>query len=278
MIEIGKISELTVADENASGYYLKHDNYDVLIFMPPSLGPGNVKIGDRLSVFIYLDKSGSPLATTHFPSAVVGEYALMNVVETTGFGAFVNWGISKDLLIPDTEQKFPIKKGENHLVRVCLDERTNKIYGTTKLGKYIEMSDFDIEVADEVKLVPFLKDHLGYRVTVNRKFIGMIYHNEIFINDIEIGQTLTGFVKNIRPDGLLDCALQAQGIKNSLDSKDVILNFLKNEGGKSSLCDKSHPEEIKESLNMSKQTFKKAIGMLYKEGKILLSKSGIELL
>jgi len=276
MIEVGKINDLKVVDENSSGYYLSTDEIEEKAFMPPSLGPKEIKVGDQLKVFIYLDTSDCLLATSNFPSALVGEYAYMRVVETTHFGVFVNWGITKDLLIPDTEQKTPIKMGETHLVRVCKDERTERIFGTTKLGKYIQASEFDINEGDEVDLVPATKEERGYRCVVNKKFVGMIYHNEIFTEVIP-GKKTKGVVKKLREDGLVDCALQAQGIKNLVDSKDIILDYLEKNGGKAELHDKSTPETIKAALGMSKQTFKKSIGMLYKDRKILLNKDGIEL-
>jgi predicted RNA-binding protein (virulence factor B family) len=276
MIEVGVLNELVVCDENSSGYYLKAEDSDEKAFMPPSLGPKDVKVGDRVKAFIYLDTSDCLLGTTNYPSAVVGQFALMNVVETTHFGAFMNWGITKDLLIPDSEQKEPIRYGEDHIVRVCIDERTEKIFGTTKLGKHIQASKFDIEEGVEVDLVPAIKESLGYRCVVNRKFIGMIYHNEIF-KEIIIGKPLRGVVKKIREDGLVDCALQVQGVQNLFDSKDVILNFLKENDGKSDLHDKSKPDDIRAALGMSKQTFKNSIGMLYREKKIIIRKDGIEL-
>lgn len=276
MIKVGVLNELVVCDENSSGYYLKAEDNEEKAFMPPSLGPREVNIGDHLNVFIYLDTSDCLLATSNFPNAMVGQYALMKVVETTHFGAFMNWGITKDLLIPDTEQKEPIRHGEEHIVRVCIDERTEKIFGTTKLGKHIQASEFDIEEGSVVDLVPAIKESLGYRCVINRKFIGMIYHNEIF-KEIIPGKVLKGVVKKIRQDGLVDCALQVQGIQNLLDSKDVILNFLQENEGKSDLHDKSKPEDIRAALGMSKQTFKNSIGMLYREKKIIIKKDGIEL-
>lgn len=276
MIKVGKINHLTVSNENNSGYYLKAADSEEEAFMPPSLGPRGVEVGQELDVFIYLDTSDCLLATTNIPNAVVGEYALMNIVETTHFGAFGNWGISKDLLIPDTEQKEPLKYGEDHIVRVCVDERTERIFGTTKLGKFIQASEFDIVEGDTVDLLVCLKEELGYRCIVNKKFIGMIYHNELF-KKVKSGDQFKAVLKKIRVDGLIDCALQVQGFQNLVDSKDVILAYLESAGGKSPLYDKSSPESIKEALGMSKKTFKNSIGMLYKDRKIIISKEGIEL-
>lgn len=276
MIEVGQINDLLVVEGDSKGYFLKAEDHEERAFMPSSFAQRSLNVGDKLKVFIYLDTSDCLLATSHFPNAVVGEYALMRVVETTHFGAFMNWGITKDLLIPDTEWKEPVHMGESHIVRVCEDDRTERIYGTTKLGKYIEASDFDIMDGDRVKIVPATKEKLGYRCIINKKIIGMIYHNEIF-TDIVIGKSIDGVVKKIRNDGLVDCALQVQGIKNLVDSKDVILEFLKENGGKSELHDKSTPDSIKAALGMSKQTFKNTIGMLYRDRKIIIKKDGIEL-
>ena len=164
-----------------------------------------------------------------------------------------------------------------YIVRVCLDERTNKIYGTTKIGKYIAASEFDIEEKDRVRVIPARKEELGYRCLINEKFIGMIYYNEIF-QDIEIGCELPGFVKKIREDGLVDISLQQIGFERLDSTQETILNYLRKNGGKSSLHDKSSPDEIKATLNMSKKSFKSSIGMLYKQKKILIHKDGIELL
>ncbi|MCK5074137.1 MAG: hypothetical protein KAQ98_11975 [Bacteriovoracaceae bacterium] len=276
MIKIGKINELTVCGESSSGHYLKSDDSEEEVLMPHSLGPKEVIIDQKLKVFVYLDSNDSLLATITIPNAIVGEYGFMKVVDTQPFGAFLNWGITKDLLIPDSEQRSNINKNENHIVRVCIDDRTERIYGTTKINKYIQASEFDIKEGDNIKIVPAFKEELGYRCIINRKFIGMIYHNEIF-GKIKIGEPVEGVVKKLRPDGLVDAALQTQGIQNLMNSKDKILAYLEQIGGKSPLHDKSSPQDIREALGMSKQTFKNTIGMLYKERKILILKDGIKL-
>lgn len=216
------------------------------------------------------------IATSQIPYACVGEYAFLRVLDVEDFGAFFDWGIEKDLLVPGNEQKIKVRKHEQHLVRVCLEEETNRVYGTTKLGKYIESSEFDFAETDQVGLVPVQKTDLGYKIIINKKFIGMIYDNEIFTN-IELGKAYEGVVKKIREDGLVDVALQVQGIKNLDEAKVKILEFLKESGGKSPLNDKSSPEQIKSTLAMSKKTFKSAIGMLYKDRKIQINKDGIVL-
>ena len=278
MIEIGKVNNLLIGRETDSGYYLKDLESEQEVFMPPSMSPIRTKINENLNAFVYLDTQGKLIATSETPYAVVGEYALMTVKETQDFGAFFDWGIDKDLLVPGNEQKVRVKNYEDYIVRVCLEADTNRVYGTTKLGKFIEESEFDIEEDENVSIVPAQKTDLGYRVIINKKFIGMIYDNEIFIN-IELGQVYQGVIKKIRDDGLLDSALQVQGIQNLVDAKAKILEMLEIRNGSSTIHDKSSPEEIKQVLGMSKKTFKAAIGMLYKDKLIELRKGeGIKLI
>ncbi len=276
MLEIGKMNRLYVYNENKKNYILRAPNYDVDVELPKSDATELVNQGDILEVFVYVDNNDKEVASLTRPVALLDEFAVVKVVESHQFGAFVDWGLSKDLLVPDTEQKERMGNNRYYIVRVCLDERTNKLYGTTKIGKYIPESQFDIAEGDKIEIIPASYEELGYRSLINRKFIGMIYHNEIF-QKIEIGTPVSGVVKKIRNDGLVDAALQVQGFKNIEDSQKVVLEFLRANGGKTSLHDKSSPEEIREKLGMSKKTFKNAIGMLYKERRIVIHKDGIEL-
>jgi len=276
VIEIGKVNKLVVVRETSSGYYLKEDDSFEEIFMPPSLGPMNLTVNQEIEAFIYMDTKGSMIATDQIPLAQVGEYALLRVVETQEFGAFFDWGIDKDLLVPGNMQKIKVRKFEDHIVRVCLEDETDRVYGTTKLGKYIESSDFDIMSGDEADIVPVQKTDLGYKCIINKKFIGMLYDNEVFTT-IQFNQVYKGVVKKLRDDGLVDAALQVQGVQNLIDSKDKILEILASLGGESPIYDKSSPEAIKSTYFMSKQTFKKAVGMLYRDRKITISKDGIKL-
>ncbi len=277
MIKVGKVNNLIVNRETKSGYYLIEEQSGDEVFMPPALAPVKVAINDEIDAFVYLDTNGGMVATDQVPYAQVGEYALMKVVDTQDFGAFFDWGIEKDLLVPGNEQKVKVRDFEDHLVRVCIEEDTGRVFGTTKLGNYIEDSDFDIEEGEKVNLVPVRKTDLGYQVIINKKFIGLIYTNEIF-EYVQIGTDYSGVVKKIRNDGLVDAALQVQGIQNTVSAKDKILAMLDEGGGKSDLNDKSAPDLIRDRLAMSKKTFKNAIGMLYKERKIIISKDGIELI
>lgn len=276
MIKIGEINHLEVTSENSSGFLLDHPEGDESVFLPGTLAPKGTSIGDKLDVFVTVDKTESLLAMIEIPNTLLGEFGFLKVVSAEPFGAFLDWGISKDLFVPDTEQRERLRFGERHLIRVCKDDTTDKIYGTTKINKFIKASVFDIKEGDKVQIVPVIREELGYRSIINKKYIGMIYHNEIFQN-IVIGSSLEGRVKKIRPDGLIDASLQVQGFRNIINAKDKIMAYLKEIGGNSPLHDKSSPEEIRNTLNMSKQTFKNSIGMLYKDRKIVIKKDGIEL-
>lgn len=276
MPKIGQINELTILETCSDGYNLKAEDSDDLVLLPEAYAPRNLEIGQKLEVFLYCDDNQVLIATTEMPNALAGEFALMKVVDVKPFGAFLDWNHDKDLLVPESEQRFPIRLGESHVVRICIDERTNKIFGTTKINKFIQEAEFDIDDGDSVTLVPVTDEELGFRCIINRKFIGMIYHNEIF-QDITMGEPLQGIVKKVRLDGLVDVALQVQGFKNLVNAQDKILAYLAELGGKSPLHDKSSPDEIRSTLNMSKQTFKNTIGILYRAKKIIINKDGIEL-
>jgi len=275
VLEIGKVNSLEVHRETSSGFYLKVPESFGDVFLPPSMAPEFTKVGDTVDVFIYPDSKDSLIATTRLPIAQVGEYALLECIDVQEFGAFFDLGIEKDLLVPGNEQKHKVELHNEYLVRICLDE-TDRVFGTTKISNYILDSQLDIAVGDKVSMVPAERTDMGYRVILNKKFIGMIYNSEIF-KPVKIGVEVTGFVKKLREDGLVDCALQIQGIKNLDHSTIKIMGMLIKGGGKSTLNDKSSPDDIKFALGMSKKTFKNAIGMLYKKKKILISKDGIEL-
>jgi predicted RNA-binding protein (virulence factor B family) len=206
----------------------------------------------------------------------VEEFGLLRVVDTQNFGAFLDWGLEKDLFVPAKKQKTPMRINQWHLVRVCYDADSGKIFGTTKYNSFLDTLIYYFQEGDKVEVVPAEEHELGFRCILNRNFIGMIYHNEIF-TDIELGETYEGYVKKIREDGLVDVALQVQGFKNLNESQIKILKVLEENGGVSDLHDKSSPDDIRQAFGMSKKTFKSAIGMLYKARKILISKTGIQL-
>lgn len=276
MIKIGEMNNLYVNRETDSGFYLREPNGNDEVFLPPALSDKDLKVDQMVDAFVYIDGRDGLIATTSKPLATVGEYALMEAVNVQDFGAFFDWGIEKDLLVPGNQQKHDVKEGLEYIVRVELEPGTDRVFGTTKLGKYIEQAIFDIKEGDQVKMVIGEETDLGYRVIINKKFIGMIYHSEIF-KPVKIGHEVDGFIKKLREDGLVDAALQIQGIKNLDYSKPKIMQYLRANEGKCHLHDKSDPEEIRRVFGMSKKTFKSAIGMLYKDKKIIIKADGIEL-
>lgn len=277
MLQIGKENKLIVNSKGSDGYSLKPHESDEPIFLPLRHAKKEHKKGDELDVFVYIDTNTERLlASEDIPKAQVGEYACLQVVEAPEFGAFLDWGLEKDLLVPGNEQKIKLRVGEWALVKVCLEEGTNRIYGTTKLGKHLMATEFDIEEKSKVEIVPVEESDLGYRSIINKKYIGMLYKSEVF-EKIHLDKRYRGYVKKIRQDGLVDLALQPQGARNLFESKDKVLLIIKKEGGKVSITDKSSPEDIYEMFSMSKKTFKAAVGMLYKDRAILINKDSIEL-
>ncbi|MBC75995.1 MAG: hypothetical protein CME64_08255 [Halobacteriovoraceae bacterium] len=277
MLQIGKVNKLIVNSKGTDGYSLRPEASEEQVFLPLRHAPKELKIGEKLEVFVYLDTNTERLlASGAIPKAQVGEYACLQVVEAPEFGAFLDWGMEKDLLVPGNEQKVKLRVDDWALVKICLEEGTNRIYGTTKLGKHLEATDFDIEENSKVDIVPVQHSDLGYRTIINKKYLGMLYKSEVF-QQIELDKRYRGYVKKIRQDGLVDVALQPQGARNLFESKDKVLLEIKKHGGKIPLTDKSSPEDIYEMFAMSKKTFKAAVGMLYKDRKIVINKDSIEL-
>ncbi len=280
MIKIGKVQSLKVLKKSDEGFILVSEN-DLKgeeALLPQELSDNRVCVGESIDVFVYRDTNQKGLnCSLQKPLAEVDEYAFLRVKEIHEFGSFLELGVEKDLLVPTNEQKEKFGSHGKKLVRLCLEEGTNRLFGTTKFGVYLQDQIVDLDAGERVQLQPTEKTGLGYRCIVNKKYIGMIYHNEIF-ETIEIGEFYSGVLKLEREDGFLDIALQTQGVGNLFESRDRVLNFLRDNGGESYLNDKSKPEEIKRLLGMSKKTFKSAIGMLYKDREILISKEGIKLL
>ncbi|HLE11692.1 MAG: hypothetical protein A2504_15660 [Bdellovibrionales bacterium RIFOXYD12_FULL_39_22] len=276
MIQIGKINQLLVAHENKSGYYLQSEDKKDEVFMPGSIAPAGIKLGEMREVFVYTDIKGTPLATPEIPMVELGGFAYLKVIEVVEFGAFLDWGIDKDLLSPGNQQQQKMKLGESYLIRVCQEEGTRRLYATNNLSKFIERKNIELTINEKVIALPFEKTQLGYKALVNEKYQGLIYHSDIF-SEIVLGERIEAMVKLVRPDGLIDLTLRPTGMKNLKDSGKLIMTELERAGGFLPLHDKSSPEEIKRILKISKQSFKRAIGILYKQRQIVIGSSGIEL-
>jgi predicted RNA-binding protein (virulence factor B family) len=262
MITVGKYNNLKIAAKNSDGLSLSDGNREILL--PYSDVPPNIEIGDNITVFVFINKEGETIATTKKSLAEVNDFAYLTVVDLTDDGAFLDLGIGKDVYVPTRDQKRPMYLDEGYVVYVYLDESNQRMLASSRLDRFIEEDDFDIDEGDEVSLLISEKTDLGYNAIINNKYIGLLYHNELFAN-LQVGEKRKGWIKKIRIEGKIDLSLQPLGYSHILDTKDVLLKELREQGGKIALGDKSTPEEIYERFQISKSAFKKAIGGLYKE-------------
>lgn len=277
MIKYGEHNRLRINREVDFGVYLI-DNAGTEVLMPARYVPEDAQIGDEIEAFVYFDSEDRIVATTDTPKAKVGEFAYLKAVAVSKVGAFLDWGLPKDLLLPYSEQKRKVYTGSHYLVRVYVDDKTDRIVATTKVGRYLEDSVLDeLEVGQEVDLLVCDSTYMGYQVIVNHQFLGLLYKNEVFRN-LEAGERTKGYVKKIRWDDFrVDVRLQPDGYGQVEPAAETILRVLDERGGKLPLSDKSAPEEIYEQLQMSKKVFKKAIGGLYKDRKIIIGTDEIKL-
>lgn len=274
MIQIGKFNELDFKRKTVAGLILGDEDDEVLL--PFNYSPKNIEPGDSLRVFVYLHTDGRTIATTQTPFATAGEFAFLKVIEVTDIGVFMDLGIDKDLFVPKSEQKRPMRLGEKHVVYVFVDERTNRLLGSSKITNHTD-EELDVEVGDEVDLLIFDQSELGFSAIINQRFTGLLYRNELY-EKLTPGVIRKGFIKKIREGNLIDLSLQPQGYKHILDSKETLLNKLKENDGKLPVGDKSLPEEIYQRLKISKKAFKKSVGALYKDRIIEISDHEIRLI
>jgi predicted RNA-binding protein (virulence factor B family) len=275
LIAIGKKQFFKVDHEDKSGYYLRSEEGGE-VFMPGTLSHGNHQVGAKIEVFVYLDGDGNALATANLPDYEVGDFACLKVMSVTPHGAFLDMGIPKDILVPRKLQKYEMKKGETHLVMILLEEGTNRIFGTSKIEPYVLKSSVPFRPKQSVSIIPYHKTPLGYKVLIEKSYLGMVYHNEIYTN-VEIGRVYQGSVKMVRDDGSVDAFLQEVGTHAEDAECSRILEALIKANGRIEITDKSPAEEVEKKLSMSKNAFKRAVGILYKEKKIRLGPTYIEL-
>ncbi len=274
MITLGDYNELTIVKEVEFGIYL--DGEETEILLPKKFVPETAKVGDKLTVFLYRDSMDRLIATMLKPIAKIGECAFLRVKDVNQAGAFLDWGLEKDLFVPFREQKERMKVGDSHVVFIYLDERTDRLAASPDLNGFMEKENIELTENQEVDLIVYRITDLGYSVVINNKYLGVAYHDEVYKN-VKIGDRLTGYIKKVRDDKKIDVSLRKFGMAEVDDSKKVIMHELEKWGGSLGLSDNSSPELIKDRLNMSKKTFKKAIGGLYKDGKIELTDAGIKL-
>jgi predicted RNA-binding protein (virulence factor B family) len=274
MIEVGKYNELEVVKQMDFGIYLRKDDVEVL--MPTKWVPKGTVIGDVMDVFVYRDSDDRLIATTMQPYAISGEFAFLEVREVNSIGAFLDWGMEKDLLVPFSEQPVKMIPNRSYVVFVYTDEKTNRMVASAKLNKFIERDDIDLQANDIVDLLIYSETDKGLNAIINNMYVGLIYKNEIF-DQVRVGDKLKGYVKQVREDNKIDLSLQKAGFELVDDVKWRILNLMKETNGFLPLNDNSTPEEIKAGLQISKKAFKKAVGALYKERLIKLTDKGVEL-
>ncbi len=275
MINVGKYNELEVVRHVDFGSYLRAGDIEVL--MPKKWVPKNVQIGDIIEAFVYRDSEDRLIATTIEPFAKSDEFAFLEVKQVTSIGAFMDWGMEKDLLVPFSEQPFKMQEGRSYVVFVYTDEKTDRIVASAKLNRYIIKEDIELENNDIVDLLVYSESDLGYNAIINNLYTGLIYKTEVYDN-IRVGDRMKGYVKQIRPDNKIDLTLQKSGYELVDDVKWRLLSILKEKNGFLALSDNSSPEEIKNALQISKKAFKKAVGALYKERLVTITEKGIKLL
>ncbi|RZJ60323.1 MAG: GntR family transcriptional regulator, partial [Flavobacterium sp.] len=232
---------------------------------------------EELIVFVYLDHEERPVATTLEPYIYLHEFSLLRVNYTNKFGAFLDWGLEKDLFVPFREQARPMEKGKRYLVYMYLDEKSNRLAGTSKINQYLNNEELTVEEGEEVDLIISHITDMGINVIINEQHKGLMYKDEVY-EDLRTGDRMKGYIKTIRPDNKIDVSLQKSGFENIEPNAEKILDELRANRGFLRLNDDSHPEDIKTVLRMSKKTFKKAIGTLYKQKLIEIKEDGIHLI
>jgi predicted RNA-binding protein (virulence factor B family) len=275
-MQIGKYNSLTIDRVTKVGLFLTDGKSDVLL--PTKYVPRAFDLGDTIEAFVYLDHEERPVATTLEPYVQLDEFACLRVSHTNSYGAFLDWGLEKDLFVPFNEQARPMEQGKRYLIYLFLDEKTNRLVASSKTNQFLSNEELTVVENEEVDLIVSHTTDIGVNVIINQKHKGLLYKSDVFTDRIRMGDHLTGYIKNIRPDHKIDVSLQKQGFENVEPNAQKILDELKASKGYLRLHDGSNPEDIKTVLEMSKKTFKKAIGVLYKQHLIEIKEDGIYLL
>lgn len=274
MLQIGTYHTLKIARHTKVGLFLVNETDEILL--PKKYVPADFHIGDDITVFVYLDHEERPVATTLKPFITINQFAVLKVNYTNKFGAFLDWGLEKDLFVPFKEQARPMEKDKRYVVYLYEDEKTNRLVGSSKINQFLDHESIDLEKNQEVDVMVSHITDAGINVIINGRYRGLAYKNEVF-TPVSPGYKTKAYIKQIRPDGKIDVSFQKLGFEVIDDSSQSVLQALKQNNGFLPLNDDSHPEEIKSVLKMSKKTFKKAIGSLYKQKQILIKKDGIYL-
>jgi len=274
IIEIGRTNRLEVLKSTPQGLYVGDSVEEILL--PNKWIPEGTEIGDMMDVFIYIDGEDRLIATTMIPLAERDEFAYLKVKAVTSIGAFLDWGLEKDLLVPFKEQQQRMQEGNSYLVKVYLDDVTDRLVASSNINRFLELDNIELEEGQKVEILIGNEVELGFVAIINNQYRGLLYKNLVF-RDVKPGDRTHAYIKQIRPDKKVDLELEQSGVAKIDPLSEEVLKVLKDNGGVLNLHDKSDPEEIKRQLQMSKKNFKKAIGTLYKQRLILIKDTGIEI-
>ncbi len=274
-LKLGQVNTLTVVKSVDFGMYLDGGEAGEIL-LPQRYVPQGCQPGDELDVFIYLDSEERLIATTQMPLAVVGDFAYLKVAWVNNYGAFLDWGLMKDLFVPFREQKIKMQKDRSYIVHLHIDEETYRIMASAKVERFLSEEFPPYQEGEEVEILVWQKTELGFKVIVDNQFAGLVYDSEVF-QYIHTGDRLKAYVKQVREDGKLDISLQKHGKAAVTDFSAVLLNYLKEHSGRTSLGDKSPADAIYAEFGVSKKVFKKAVGDLYKRRLIVINDDGLSL-
>ena len=274
-LKLGQVNTLTVVKSVDFGMYLDGGEAGEIL-LPQRYVPQGCQPGDELDVFIYLDSEERLIATTQMPLAVVGDFAYLKVAWVNNYGAFLDWGLMKDLFVPFREQKIKMQKDRSYIVHLHIDEETYRILASAKVERFLSEEFPPYQEGEEVEILVWQKTELGFKVIVDNQFAGLVYDSEVF-QYIHTGDRLKAYVKQVREDGKLDISLQKYGKAAVTDFSAVLLNYLKEHSGRTSLGDKSPADAIYAEFGVSKKVFKKAVGDLYKRRLIVINDDGLSL-
>ena len=276
MAILGKRNTLTIVRQAPPGYYLDGGPLGEIL-LPGRYIPATAVPGGKIEVFVYRDSEDRLVATTETPLAMVGDFAFLRVVsQSPSIGAFLDWGLEKDLLLPRREYAGGIREGRHALVHVMLDEKSDRIVATARLNRHLDLTPPDYTEGQQVKLIIESETPLGYKAIINSTHTGLLYRGEIS-SPLFIGDTMDGFIRTVRADGKIDLGLDPAGHRRIGPLSDQILAALKTAGGRLPYHDGSSPDEIRAALGMSKKAFKQAIGTLFRERRIVIEPDGIRL-
>ncbi|MBK1834483.1 S1 RNA-binding domain-containing protein [Roseibacillus ishigakijimensis] len=276
MAEIGERTELTVMREAPMGMFLNGGRELGDILLPKREVPKGTLLGGKVEVFLYRDSEDRPIATTRHPKVMPGEFAYLQVVQTTPVGAFLDWGLPKDLLLPFREQKEPCEVGRSYVVHVHVDPATQRIVASRRLNRFLSKEPPKYLEGEAVDLILYGKSELGYKAIINNEAAGIIYHDTVF-RRLHAGEKTTGYITKVRPDGKIDLSLYPPKEYLADELEEVLLRELEERGGFWHLSDRSPAEDIYAALGVSKKAFKRATGALYKQRKIVIGPDGISL-